>query len=188
MDKVIQLLGFSGSLRKGSYNTMLLNSLKELLPENVSLQIVSIADIPFYNGDLDLPDATERPQAVEAFRDAISKADALVIVSPEYNYSIPGALKNAIDWASRGEDSPILKKTVSLMGASNGMWGTVRMQMAFQPVFLTLGMRQVKPEVYVSKAQDKFDKEGKLIDEGTKKILIKNLLALKEAIEKQKTY
>jgi len=165
---------------------MLLNSLQELLPADVSLEIISITEIPLYNGDLDTPDAAERPQTVVAFRNSIEKADGLIIVSPEYNYSIPGVLKNTIDWASRGKDSPLLGKTVALMGASTGMWGTVRMHLAFQPVFLTLGMKQVKPEIMVSKAKDKFDGSGKLIDEFTKDLIKKQLSALKEVLLKQK--
>ncbi len=186
MEKTIHLAGLSGSLRKGSYNTMLLHAVKELLPENVSMEIVSIAELPLYNGDYDPPIAQERPAMVTAFREALAKAAGLVIVSPEYNYSIPGGLKNAIDWASRGEDSPLLKKPVALMGATPGLWGTVRMQLAIQPVFLTLGMRQVKPEILVSQAKAKFDESGKLIDEGARGLIIKQMIALKEFIEKAK--
>jgi len=186
MQTNIRLVGLSGSLRKGSYNTMLLNSLQELLPADVSLDIISIAEIPMYNGDLDIPGMPERPQPVAAFRKSIEEADGMVIVSPEYNYSIPGVLKNAIDWASRGKDSPLLGKTVALMGVSNGMWGTVRMHLAFQPVFLTLGMHQVKPEIMVPKGKDKFDEARKLTDEVTKELIKKQLNALKEVLLKQK--
>ena len=106
MDQHIHLAGLCGSLRKDSYNRMLLQEAVELLPENTSLDILSIDSIPHYNGDLDLPIASKRPELVQQFMDAIRKADGLLIVSPEYNYSIPGGLKNAIDWTSRGEDSP----------------------------------------------------------------------------------
>lgn len=182
MNNTIQLVGLSGSLRKSSYNTMLLAAANELLPGNVLLEIVSFADLPVYNGDLDLPNATARPEAVVRFRAILQKANGFVIVSPEYNYSIPGGLKNAIDWASRGEDSPILKKPVALMGVTTGLWGTVRMQAAFYPVFHALSMQQVKPEILVAQAKAKFDANGKLTDEDTKLLVRKQLLALKQLI------
>lgn len=181
MKKAIHFIGMSGSLRKASYNTQLLNNLQDLLPEDVSLQIISIADIPLYNADLDKPSSTERPAIVQQFRDRLAGADALVIVSPEYNYSIPGGLKNAIDWASRGEDSPLIHKPVTVMGATTGMWGTTRMQLAFHPVYQFLQMRPVyKPEVFIAKAKEKFDQDGKLKDEQTKDIIRKNLEQLKQ--------
>lgn len=140
MNGPIHWVGISGSLRKESFNTWLLYAVQELLSTGVTIDIISIADIPLYNADLDLPSVKERPGPVTIFRQALAKANGLVIVSPEYNYSIPGGLKNAIDWASRGEDSPLLKKPVALMGATPGMWGTVRMQQAFHPLFQFLNM------------------------------------------------
>jgi chromate reductase len=184
MNSIIRLVGISGSLRSQSYNTMLLSNLKELLPDGVELETLSIAALPFYNGDLDIPQVTERPPAVVAFRNAIAKADGLVIVSPEYNYSIPGVLKNAIDWASRGDDSPLLKKHVALMGVSNGQWGTVRMQIAFQAVFLALGITEATPEIMVANGKDKFDATGKLNEEKTAQLITKQLTVLKEALSK----
>ena len=160
---------------------MLLNTAKGLLPEGVTMEIVSIADIPLYNGDLDLPEANQRPETVQNFRDALARADGILFVSPEYNYSIPGLLKNAIDWASRGEDSPMLKKPVALMGATPGLWGTVRMQTAFLPVFVFMNMKPVlKPEVLVNQASKKFDASGKLTDETSIDLVRKKLAALKE--------
>ena len=186
MSDYIQLVGLSGSLRKGSYNTMLLNSALQLLPTDVSMEIISIEDIPLYNGDLDLPSVKHRPQPVEHFRKMLSDADGILISSPEYNYSIPGGLKNAIDWASRGEDSPLLRKPVAVIGATTGLWGTTRMQLAFHNVFLFLDMKPVyKPEVLVAQAEKKFDKNGNLIDEMSKKLLKQKLEALKEMIQLQ---
>jgi len=183
MSDHIKLLGVSGSLRKGSFNTMLLNAAAQLLPEDVSMNIISFQDIPLYNADLDLPAAKQRPLVVEYLRKAIAEADGLLISSPEYNYSIPGGLKNAIDWASRGEDSPLLRKPVAVIGATTGLWGTVRMQTAFHPVFVFLDMRPVyKPEVLVAQAEKKFDKDGSLIDEMTKKLLRQKLQNLKDLI------
>lgn len=183
MNDTIHLVALSGSLRKDSYNTKLLHHAVESVPEGVTIEEVSIADIPLYNGDLDLPIASGRPTAVSAFREALSRADGLVIVSPEYNYSIPGPLKNAIDWASRGEDSPLLHKPVALMGATPGMWGTARMQLAFNAVFQFLDMRPVyKPEVLIADAKNKFDAAGKLTDEKAKDLIRRKLQALKELI------
>ncbi len=179
----IHLVGISGSLRKASYNTMLLNAALTLLPEGVSLEIVSIANVPLYNGDHDLPDAPERPEAVSAFRDKLATAQGFVIASPEYNYSIPGVLKNALDWASRGKDSPLLNKCVALMGATPGMWGTTKMQVAFHPVFQTMNMRSVyKPEILIAQANNKFNSDGMLTDEPTKELVKKQLQALKQMI------
>lgn len=186
MSDYIQLLGLSGSLRKRSYNTMLLKAAAQLLPADVSMEIVSIEDIPLYNADLDLPAAKERPGSVEHFRKMLADADGLLISSPEYNYSIPGGLKNALDWASRGEDSPLLRKPVAVIGATTGLWGTTRMQMSFHNVFLYLDMKPVyKPEVLVAQAEKKFDKEGNLTDEMAKKLLKQKLEALKEMIHLQ---
>ena len=186
MSDYFQLVGISGSLRKGSFNTMLLKAALQLLPTDVSMEIISIEDIPLYNADLDLPSAKQRPQQVEHFRKMLTDADGILISSPEYNYSIPGGLKNAIDWASRGEDSPLLRKPVAVIGATTGLWGTTRMQLAFHNVFLFLDMKPVyKPEVLVAQAEKKFDKSGNLIDEVAKKILKQKLEALKEMIQLQ---
>lgn len=155
MKDQIHWVGISGSLRKESFNTWLLHAVTALLPEDVTMEIASIADIPLYNADLDLPTASQRPEIVERFREALTRAGGLVIVSPEYNYSIPGGLKNAIDWASRGTDSPLLKKPVALLGATPGMWGTVRMQQAFDPLFKFLNMQPVyQPEVLIAQAKE----------------------------------
>lgn len=186
MSDFIQLVGMSGSLRKGSYNTLLLKAAAQLLPTDVSMDIVSIEDIPLYNADLDLPAAKQRPESVEHFRKMLTDADGILISSPEYNYSIPGGLKNAIDWASRGEDSPLLRKPIAVIGATTGLWGTTRMQMAFHNVFLFLDMKPVyKPEVLVAQAEKKIDKVGNLIDETTKKLIRQKLEALKEMIHLQ---
>lgn len=186
MSDYIQLVGLSGSLRKGSYNSMLLKAAVQLLPTDVSMEIVSIESIPIYNADLDLPAAKKRPESVEHLRKMLTDADGILISSPEYNYSMPGGLKNAIDWASRGEDSPLLRKPVALIGATTGLWGTTRMQMSFHNVFLFLDMKPVyKPEVLVAQAEKKFDKEGNLTDEMAKKLLKQKLEALKEMIHLQ---
>ncbi|NCI45910.1 NADPH-dependent FMN reductase [Sediminibacterium soli] len=183
MDTTIRLAGISGSLRKGSFNTLLLKETMQLLPADTTMDILPIADIPLYNADLDMPQAAGRPGAVTAFREAIAKADGLVIVSPEYNYGIPGGLKNAIDWASRGDDSPLLRKPIAVMGVTPGLWGTVRMQQAFQPLFTYLDMKPVyKPEVLLAGATQKFDAEGKLTDEKAKQLIRQKLENLRRLI------
>jgi chromate reductase, NAD(P)H dehydrogenase (quinone) len=180
METAVRVVGLSGSLRADSLNTMLLRAAMELLPEGMTGEIVPIGELPLYNADVDAS-RKERPAAVQRFRDALARADALVIASPEYNYSIPGGLKNAIDWASRGEDSPLLNKPVALMGATGGMWGTVRMQQAFRPVFQYLNMQPVnKPEILVAQARQKFNAEGRLTDEATRRLIAQQLQALKE--------
>jgi chromate reductase, NAD(P)H dehydrogenase (quinone) len=187
MNEAVHLIGMSGSLRKNSFNTFLLHAVQELLPENVTMGIVSIAAQPLYNADLDLPLATERPAVIQQFRKVLAAADGLVIVSPEYNYSIPGGLKNAIDWASRGEDSPLLNKPVAVMGATPGMWGTVRMQTAFLPVFTFLNMKPVlKPEILIAQATKKFDAQGKLTDDKAKDLIRRKLQVLKELILRER--
>jgi chromate reductase, NAD(P)H dehydrogenase (quinone) len=183
MSTSIHIVGISGSLRKGSYNTSLLHATAGLLPAGVTMDIVGIGDLPLYNGDLDLPIAKERPAAVQQFREALAKSDGLLIASPEYNYGIPGVLKNAIDWASRGEDSPLLKKPVAIMGASVGQFGTVRMQLDFQNIFLYLNMKPVyKPEVLIGPTGQKFDDKGNLTDEKARELIQRKLQALQEAI------
>ncbi|MCX2575216.1 NADPH-dependent FMN reductase [Pedobacter sandarakinus] len=181
MEKNRKIVGLCGSLRKGSYNAMLLEFAGTLFPEGIDFEVVSWAELPVYNEDNDTPKVSERPESVVGFRNALADADAFIIASPEYNYSIPGGLKNAIDWASRGKDSPLMHKPVAVMGATQGMWGTVRMQAAFLPVFTFLNMNPVlQPEVLIAQAQNKFDDEGKLKDEaavGFIKKKIENLIS-----------
>ena len=184
MDNSVHLVGVSGSLRRGSYNTALLNNIvDDLLPEDTSMEIFSIADIPLYNAYLDKPEAISRPVSVQLLRKVLEKSDGLVVVSPEYNYSIPGLLKNAIDWASRGEDSPLINKPIAVMGVTQGLWGTVRMQAAFHSIFLYLDMKPVyKPEVLISQAKNKFNIEGKLVDPTGRKLVRQQLQNLRELI------
>lgn len=159
---------------------MLLKFAGTLVPEGTAFEIVNYDDVPVYNADHDTPEVAERPESVVKFRDALAEADAFIIASPEYNYSIPGGLKNAIDWASRGKDAPLMHKPVAMLGATQGMWGTVRMQTAFLPVFTFLNMNPVlQPEVLIAQAQDKFDANGNLTDEKTISLIkrkIENLI------------
>lgn len=173
----IHVVGISGSLRKNSFNTALLNAAQELLPAGITFEKAEIKNLPLFDSDIN----AEQENEVVRFRATLAKADAFIIASPEYNYSIPGGLKNAIDWASRGKDSPLMNKPVALMGATQGMWGTARMQQAFRPVFQYLNMFPVnKPEILIAQAQHKFDSEGRLIDEKTKELIRQQLQALQK--------
>ena len=141
----LRVLGISGSLRKGSFNTAVLRAAVELAPAGMSIGVADLQEIPIYNEDVR---AKGFPDPVQRLRDAIAAADALLIVTPEYNYSIPGMLKNAIDWASRPPSHPFAGKALAIMGASGGMGGTMRAQYHLRQVAVFLDMHLLnKPEV-----------------------------------------
>lgn len=172
----INVLGICGSLRKGSLNRAALAAAIEEAPEDVSITVAEIGDIPPYNEDVR---AQGFPEPVARLRKQIADADAILFASPEYNYSIPGVLKNAIDWASRPPDQPFAGKPAAVMGASPGMIGTARAQYHLRQcaVFLDLKML-TKPEVMIGGAGDKFDDAGRLTDDKTREFLRKQLEAL----------
>lgn len=171
----VKILAFTGSLRRGSYNMAALKAAKELLPEGAEMEIADISSLPLLNEDKEDP----MPQAVAEFRNKIKNADAMLISTPEYNFSIPPALKNALDWASRGDDPPVKGKTAAIMSASTGMLGGARVQYHLRQVLTALDIRAInKPEVFISKAHTKFDERGALTDERTEKQIIKLLAAL----------
>jgi len=175
----MKVLGISGSLRKASFNTALLRAAIPLAPEGMTIEAASIAEVPLYNEDL--LQAAGFPAPVAALRAAIAGADALLIASPEYNFSIPGVLKNAIDWASRPPDQPFAGKAVALMSASNGMLGGARAQYHLRQACVYLDMHPLnKPEVFVSRASEKFDADGTLTDEPTRQ----HLRALLDALSR----
>jgi chromate reductase len=172
----LRVLGICGSLRAQSYNRALLRAAHELAPEAMQIADFDIAPLPSYNQDVE---AAGIPEPVAALKRAIAEADGLLVVSPEYNYGIPGVLKNAIDWASRPPGkSPLNGKPAALMGASMGMGGTIRAQLQLRQAFLfTETYVMLKPEVLVARAQDKVDAEGRLTDEPTRRI-VSQLLSL----------
>ena len=176
-DNDLRIVGVAGSLRKGSYNRALLRAAQELAPDGMTITVAEIGNLPLYDADVE---AAGVPAPVAAFRQAIRQADALLIATPEYNYSIPGVLKNAIDWASRPPaDSALRQKPTAIMGASGGAFGTVRAQLALrQSLQFTETQVMLKPEVLVAKAQDRFDADGRLIDEPTRQLLQRFLEAL----------
>ena len=170
----LRFLGFSGSLRKGSYNAALLKTAAGLMPAGATLEVFDISAIPLYNEDVR---AQGFPAPVQQLRENIAAADGLVLATPEYNFSVSGVLKNVIDWASRPPDQPFNDKAVAIMGASGGVLGTPRAQYHLRQIGVFLNMRFVnKPEVFVGGAASKFDAEGNLTDE-TAKGLIKQLMA-----------
>ncbi len=186
-EQTIRLLGLVGSLRKGSLNRSLLRAATEGLPAGVSLTTFDrLGDLPLYDADVD---AQGTPEPVAALKAAIAGADGLLIATPEYNYSVPGGLKNAIDWASRPANaSPLRGKPVGIIGASAGMSGTMRAQYHLRQIFVFLNMPAlVQPEVLVARAADRFDADGKLTDESTRELLRKFGLALRDWVAKFRT-
>ena len=169
MKNKLKILGFAGSLRVGSYNKSLLRAAGELLPNDAILEIFDLVDIPPFNQDIEM----DMPPKVKEFKSKIGEADAILIATPEYNYSVPGGLKNAIDWASRPYgDNSFDGKPVAIMSASPGMLGGVRAQYHLRQSFVYLNMYPVNgPDVIVNFAQQKFDANGNLVDQNTRKFL-----------------
>lgn len=181
----MKLLGISGSLRQGSFNSALLRAAVKLAPAGIEFETFSLAEIPLYNDDVRVAGF---PEPVQALRAAIARAEALLFVSPEYNYSIPGVLKNAIDWASRQPDQPFAGKPVAIMSASTGMLGGARMQYHLRQVCVFVDMHPLnKPEVFVGQAPSKFDAELELTDETTKRAIVTQLEALQRFRQNLKT-
>jgi chromate reductase len=181
----MKLLGISGSLRKGSFNSALLRAAVALAPASIEFETHALDQIPLYDEDVR---SVGYPEPVLALRAAIARAEALLFVSPEYNYSIPGVLKNAIDWASRGADQPFAGKPVALMSASGGMLGGARMQYHLRQVCVYLDMHPLnKPEVFVARAPEKFNAELELTDEATKQVIVAQLDALLRFREQLRT-
>lgn len=171
------IAGISGSLRKASYNTALLHAAVDLMPDGMLLDIIDIASLPMFNQDFEKP----FPESVVAFRDKLNKADAILIATPEYNSSLTSALKNAIDWASRSPQAPLLGKPTAIMGASTGIFGTLRAQLHLRQVLTHVGALPLgKPEVLVARAERAFDENGNLVDETARGFLRELLLALQK--------
>jgi chromate reductase, NAD(P)H dehydrogenase (quinone) len=173
MSRPIQIIGIAGSLRRSSYNRAALRAAAQLLPQDVTLDIFELDGIPGFNQD----EEQNPPDKVAELKKRIRAAEAVLIVTPEYNYSVPGVLKNAIDWASRPYgDSAWSGKPVAIMGASIGAIGTARAQYHLRQMFVFLNMFPInQPEVMISNAAERLDGNGTLTDETTKK-LIRQLL------------
>jgi chromate reductase len=173
----LRVRSICGSLRKGSYNAAVRRALPALAPDDMSIEpLDGIGDMPLYNGDVE---AAGFPDAVTKFAESIRAADGLVISTPEYNNSVPGVLKNAIDWLSRLPNQPFSEKPVALQSTSPGQFGGVRSQLAIRPALVTLNAFVLnRPAVLITQARSKFDeKTGELTDEATKEQIGKQLTA-----------
>jgi chromate reductase len=166
MENELKFLGFVGSLRKGSFNKGLMRAAMQLLPDGVSMEVFEIGGIPPLNQDFE----RNPPEIVEQLKAKIRAADAVLFVSPEYNYSIPGVLKNAIDWASRpSSDNAWDGKPVAVMSTSTGKLGGARMQYHLRQSFVFLNMHPInRPEFMLAGAANYFDEQGNLKDEDTR--------------------
>ena len=172
----MKVLGISGSLRKGSYNTMALRAAQKLAPQGMAIEIADISRIPMYNDDVR---AAGEPAEVAALKAQIRAADAVLLVTPEFNFSIPGVLKNTLDWMSRPPEPPFDGKVVAIMGASPGPVGTARVQYDLRKVLVFMNSFTVnKPEVFINLCAGKFDAEGNLTDEATAKFIGDLLVSL----------
>jgi len=179
------ILGIVGSLRKESYNRAALRAAQKLVPEGSKLEIFELDGIPLFNQDLE----KQPPAGVVELKSKIRAADAILFVTPEYNYSIPGVLKNAIDWASRPHgDSAWQAKPAAIMGASGGAMGTSRAQYHLRQVLVALNMYTInEPEVMIGNAAQRFASHGDLTDENAAKLirqLLQNLVDWTQRLEK----
>jgi chromate reductase len=181
---VATILGISGALRRGSYNAALLRATVELAPSTLSIEIASIRDVPLYDGDVEAEHGV--PESVRALKDRAAAADGLLLVTPEYNNSIPGVMKNTIDWMSRpAKDIPRIfgGKPIALMGATPGHGGTILSQAAWLPVLRTLGtLLWPGPRVYVLGAAKAFDADGRLVDDTVRANVSKFLVGFADFI------
>ena len=173
----MRILAISGSLRRGSHNTSLVRAAEELLSPLDTLELWDgLREVPPYDQDDDVEPA---PPAVAALRAAVASADAVLIATPEYNSSIPGALKNALDWASRPVASNVFRnKPVAVIGSSAGMFGAVWAQAELRKVLAAMGARVAEVEVAVGRAQDRFDEHGNLLDDDVRDLLLDALATL----------
>jgi len=175
----IAVLGFAGSLRQGSYNRALLRAAAETSPATLRIEAFDLAAVPLYNADAE---AAGDPDGVKAFKDAIRSADAVLMVTPEYNHGVPGVMKNAIDWASRPPQGSVLdRKPVGIIGASPGITGSARGQSQLRQAFeFTNSYAMPQPELLVFRAHEKFDADGRLVDKATRERLAAYLAAFAE--------
>jgi len=173
----MHVLAISGSLRRGSHNSALLRAVPELLAPGDTFELWDeLRDVPPYDEDADVEQA---PRAVASLRDAVAAADAVLIATPEYNHSVPGTLKNALDWASRPHaTNPFRSKPVAVIGSSAGIFGAVWAQAELRKVLGAMGARVVETELAVGQAQQKFDAEGRLTDNGVRRQLADVLVTL----------
>ncbi|BCU67649.1 NAD(P)H-dependent FMN reductase [Sulfolobales archaeon HS-7] len=182
----MKVLGIVGSLRKNSYNMMLFKNAQSLAPEYMKIELFErLGEFPLFNQDLE----SDLPEVVRDFKRRIREADALLFVTPEYNYSVPGVLKNAIDWASRPYNDNVFDgKVAGIMSASIGMIGGERAQLHLRQIFTFLNITAVnRPEVIITFASKRFDEKGVLLDDDAKKFIkehLENLASLAKSLRK----
>jgi chromate reductase, NAD(P)H dehydrogenase (quinone) len=183
MPNPLSVLSISGSLRKGSFNTALQRTLPELAPQGLKISpLAGVGEMPLYNADVQ---AEGFPKIVTDMADSIRQAEGIIFCSPEYNYSIPGVLKNAIDWLSRLKDQPFAGKPVLLQSASGGALGGARMQYHLRQVMVFVEAQVFnRPEVFVGSAQTKFDTDLNLTDQPTRDIIKQQLAAFESFIRR----
>lgn len=166
MSTPLDIVGICGSLRKASLNHSALRLAGELMPAGMALDVVDWREVPIFDGDVF---AQGLPPSVAALRERIRRADGVLIATPEYNFSVPGGLKNLLDWTSRGDDQPWANKPVAIVSASMGPLGGARVQYDLRKVMLFLNAAMlVKPEVFIGAAHTKFDAEGRCTDDTTR--------------------
>lgn len=180
----LKVLGISGSLRAQSFNSGALRAAQDLVPGGMTVEIADIAGVPLYSGDVE---AEGMPEAVTGLRGRVANADGLLIATPEYNYSVPGVLKNVIDWVSRPPDQPFHGKPIAILGASRGGSGTMRAQYHLRQPFVFLnGLIMNRPELMISGSPDLFDEESNLTDQATRERLSAFLEAFADWIRNHK--
>lgn len=185
VDAPIVIAGLSGSLRAGSYNTALLRAAGDVAPAGARVEIHNLSAVPLYNDDVR---AEGFPAAAEAMRTALRAADAIILASPEYNRSVSGVLKNAIDWASRAPDQPFEGKPVAIMGVSRGALGAAFANHHLRQILVYLDAATIQgPEVMVGGAPQKFDEAGRLTDGATRDFLRGHMEKLVRAVVERRT-
>lgn len=166
MTDTLNILGIAGSLRRASFNRGAVRAAMELTPPGVTIRLLDIGDLPLYDADLE----ADPPSVVRGLRETVRAADAVLIATPEYNYSVPGVLKNALDWGSRPRPENAWRgKPVAILGATTGLLGTARAQYHLRQMFVFLEMLPLnRPEVMIARAREKFDADGNLTDVETR--------------------
>ena len=182
---MLRVAGIAGSFRAGSYNRALLRAAQELVPPTMTIVIEDLTPLPLFNQDLDV---VRVPDPIARLRAAVRTADGVLFATPEYNHGVPGVLKNAIDWLSQPlKGSALDRKPIAMMGASTGLAGTARGQMQLRQAFvLTNSPAMLQPEVLVGRAQERFDADGKLTDEPTRRFVAGFLLNFAAWIEQHR--
>jgi chromate reductase, NAD(P)H dehydrogenase (quinone) len=183
-DEGHRVVAFAGSLRRDSFNRALIRAARDLAPQGMSIELIEIGSLPFYNADLE---AEGDPAAVAAFKSSVEQADGVLIATPEYNDGIPAVLTNAIDWGSRlPVRAPLTDLPVAIMGASPSQVGTARGQMHLRQILGHIRARVLPPpEVLVARAHERFDKELRLTDHGTQRVLVDLLQRFSRWIERE---